>query len=80
MRRAGLFSLPREPQAPTSEPTQFLIEDDKGPWLVQSVTATTTTLTDPVGGIVDVALTALHPNEVDSPTTPTSPRGTTTDD
>ena len=48
------------------------------PWLVQSVTATTATLTDLAGGVIDVAFTALHPDEVDSPTKPTPPRTTTT--
>ena len=44
------------------------------PWLVQSVTATTAILTDLAGGVIDVAFTALHPDEVDAPTKPTSPR------
>ena len=48
------------------------------PWLVQSVTATTATLTDLAGGVIDVAFTALHPDAVDSPTNPTPPRTTTT--
>ena len=46
------------------------------PWLVQSVTATTAILTDLAGGVVDVAFTALHPDEVDAPTDPTPPRAT----
>ena len=48
------------------------------PWLVQSVTADAAILTDLAGGVIHVALTALHPDQVDSPTTPTPPRPTHT--
>ena len=46
------------------------------PWLVQAVTATTATLTDLAGGVINVAFTALHPDAVDAPTDPTPPRTT----
>ncbi len=38
------------------------------PWLVHSVNADTAILTDLAGGVIQVALTALHPDQVDSPT------------
>ncbi len=41
------------------------------PWMVQSVTADAAILTDLAGGVIHVALTSLHPDEVDSPTNPT---------
>ncbi len=43
------------------------------PWMVQSVTAETAILTDLAGGVIQVTLTSLHPDEV------ASPRGNTTD-
>ena len=53
------------------------------PWMVQSRTAHTAVLTDLAGEGIDVALTYLHPDEVDSPPTParahrtpTAPRST----
>ncbi len=49
------------------------------PWLVQSVTATTAILTDLAGGTIHVALTALHPDHVDS-TDPTATSPTHTAD
>jgi len=45
------------------------------PWLVQAVTsATTATLTDLAGGVVDVGLRSLHPEQVDSPSDPRTGR------
>ena len=41
------------------------------PWLVQSVATDAAILTDLAGGVIHVALTALHPDKVDSPTDPT---------
>jgi hypothetical protein len=41
------------------------------PWLVHSVSADTAILTDLAGGVIQVALTSLHPDQVDSPTEPT---------
>ncbi len=41
------------------------------PWMVQSVTGGSAILTDLAGGVVHVALTSLHPDELDSPTDPT---------
>jgi hypothetical protein len=46
------------------------------PWLVHSVSADTAILTDLAGGVIQVALTSLHPDPVDSPTDPTPPRPT----
>jgi hypothetical protein len=42
------------------------------PWLVHSVSADNAILTDLAGGVVQVALTALHPDQVDSSTEPTA--------
>jgi hypothetical protein len=42
------------------------------PWLVHSVSADTAILTDLAGGTIQVALTSLHPDHVDSPTEPTA--------
>ena len=50
------------------------------PWLVQSVVPNAAILTDLAGGVIHVALTALHPDEVDSPTDPTPHRPTPTAD
>ena len=50
------------------------------PWLVQSVVPDAAILTDLAGGVIHVALTALHPDEVNSPITPTPPRPTPTTD
>jgi len=41
------------------------------PWMVQSLTADAAILTDLAGGVIHVALTALHPDQFDSPTDPT---------
>jgi hypothetical protein len=41
------------------------------PWMVQSVTADAAILTDLAGGVIHVPLTALHPDQLDSPTDPT---------
>jgi len=41
------------------------------PWMVQSLTADAAILTDLAGGTIHVALTALHPDELESPTDPT---------
>lgn len=46
------------------------------PWMVRSVSADTASLTDLAGGVIQVALTSLHPDQVDSPTDPTPPRPT----
>ncbi|UZJ26908.1 hypothetical protein RHODO2019_18110 (plasmid) [Rhodococcus antarcticus] len=42
------------------------------PWLVHSVSADNAILTDLAGGVIQVALTSLHPDQVDSPTDPTA--------
>jgi hypothetical protein len=42
------------------------------PWLVHSVNADTAILTDLAGGVIQVALTSLHPDQVGSPTEPTA--------
>jgi hypothetical protein len=42
------------------------------PWMVHSVSADTAILTDLAGGVIQVALTSLHPDQVDSPTDPTA--------
>ena len=42
------------------------------PWLVHSISANTAILTDLAGGVIQVALTSLHPDQVDSPTDPTA--------
>ncbi len=42
------------------------------PWMVHSVNADTAILTDLAGGVIQVALTSLHPDHVDSPTEPTA--------
>ncbi len=52
--------------------TTVLRARQERPWLVQSVTADAAILTDLAGGTIHVALTSLHPDEVDSPTDPTS--------
>jgi len=39
--------------------------------MVQSLTADAAILTDLAGGTIHVALTALHPDELESPTDPT---------
>ena len=43
------------------------------PWIVQSVVRNAAILPDPVGGTIHVALTSLHPDQVNSPTKPTEP-------
>ena len=48
------------------------------PWMVQSVVPDAAILTDLAGGVIHVALTALHPDEVHSPTTPTPHQATPT--
>lgn len=48
------------------------------PWMVQSVTAGAAILTDLAGGVIHVALTALHPDQVGSPTDPTATEPTDT--
>jgi hypothetical protein len=50
------------------------------PWLVHSVSADTAILTDLAGGVIQVALTSLHPDPVDCPTETTPPRPTRTAD
>jgi hypothetical protein len=47
------------------------------PWMVQSVSADTAILTDLAGGVIQVALTALHPDQIDCPTDPTDPTADT---
>jgi hypothetical protein len=42
------------------------------PWMVQSVVPRAAILTDLAGGTIHVALTALHPDQVDAPTDPTA--------
>ncbi len=42
------------------------------PWMVQSVTTGTAILTDLAGGVIHVALTALHPGELNSPSVNTA--------
>ena len=42
------------------------------PWVVQSVVPHAAILTDLAGGTIHVALTSLHPDQVDSPTEPTA--------
>ncbi len=42
------------------------------PWMVQSVVSNAAILTDLAGGTIQVALTSLHPDPVDSPTDPTA--------
>jgi hypothetical protein len=42
------------------------------PWMVQSVVPHAAILTDLAGGTIHVALTSLHPDQVDSPTEPTT--------
>ena len=50
------------------------------PWMVQSVVPDAAILTDLTGGVIHVSLTALHPDEVHSPTTPTPHQPTHTAD
>jgi len=50
------------------------------PWMVQSVTADAAILSDLAGGVIHVALTSLHPDDVDSPVDPTPSRSTPTND
>jgi len=42
------------------------------PWMVQSVTTGAAILTDLAGGVIHVALTALHPDELNSPSVNTT--------
>ncbi len=42
------------------------------PWMVQSVTADAAILTDLAGGVIHVALSALHPDELNSPSVNTT--------
>ena len=49
------------------------------PWMVHSLSADTAILTDLAGGVIQVALTALHPDQVDSPTNPTAANPTAAD-
>ena len=44
----------------------------KRPWMVQSVVPHAAILTDLTGGTIHVALTSLHPDQVDSPPEPTA--------
>lgn len=56
------------------------------PWVVHSLTADGAILTDLAGGVIQVALTALHPDDVGSPgvnttdATPNPPQATCTPD
>jgi hypothetical protein len=50
------------------------------PWMVHSVSADTAILIDLAGGVIQVALTALHPDQADSPTAPTTTAPTPTND
>jgi hypothetical protein len=40
------------------------------PWMMQSATATAAILDDLASGILNITLTALHPNPLNSPTEP----------
>jgi hypothetical protein len=48
--------------------------------MVHSVSADTAILIDLAGGVIQVALTALHPDQADSPTAPTTTAPTPTND
>ncbi|UZJ27039.1 hypothetical protein RHODO2019_19105 (plasmid) [Rhodococcus antarcticus] len=52
--------------------TTVLRSREQRPWLVHSIIAGTAILTDLAGGVIQVALTSLHPDQVDSPTDPTA--------
>ena len=45
------------------------------PWLVQSPTADAAILTDLAGGVIHVALSAPHPDEVEPPSVSPAPGG-----